>query len=653
MTTTARNMRLKHRSKEITEGPERAPARSYLWAMGLTQEDMDKPFVAVANLASDITPCNVHLDRLVLAAKEGIRQSDSTPFQFGTITVSDGISMGTEGMKVSLVSREVIADSIEVVAFGERMDALVTVAGCDKNMPGCLMAMARLNIPSLFIYGGTIMPGRFQGRDVNVQDVFEAVGAHATGEMSLEQLRELERQACPGEGSCAGLFTANTMSTAIEAMGMSLPRDASIPAIDPRKTEECGLAGTTIMRLLEQDLRPRDILTKAAFENAITVAVSMGGSTNVVLHLMAIAWEAGVDLSLDDFDRIGRSTPYIADMKPGGRYVMADLDRYGGVPLVMKRLLRAGLLHGDAITVTGRTIAENLESMDTIEDQPVVSTVDSPRSATGGLAILYGNLAPEGAVIKVAGSQERVYRGPARVFDQEGSRLSSHSKPAHPVRRRGSYPLRRPQGRSGHAGDAGRYQRSGWTGPGGRRSPDHRRPFFRRHSWSHGGARHPGGSGGRSHRPAPGGRHNYPGHPRTAPGRGSDPRGAGLPAGQLATIAAHVYHRRASQIRQVGILGLRGGGDPVKLNRQGLPRPLGRIMQTVPDTGLAHVRQAIVELLWTTGRKQSIVIGPLEEKSASPAKCRLRPWTTCPSPTPQAWPPCVWPSLKISPSLTI
>ena len=420
MTITEKNLRLKHRSKEITEGPERAPARSYLWAMGLTQEDMDKPFVAVANLASDITPCNIHLDRLVLAAKEGIKQADATPFQFGTITVSDGISMGTEGMKASLVSREVIADSIEVVAFGERMDALVTVAGCDKNMPGCLMAMARLNIPSLFIYGGTIMPGRFQGRDVNVQDVFEAVGAYATGEMSLEQLRELECQACPGEGSCAGLFTANTMSSAIEAMGMSLPRDASIPAIDPRKTEECGLAGSTVMRLLEQDLRPRDIMTKAAFENAITVAVSMGGSTNVVLHLMAIAWEAGVELSLDDFDRIGRNTPYIADMKPGGRYVMADLDRYGGVPLVMKRLLRAGLLHGDAITITGRTIAENLESMDTIEDQPVISTVDSPRSPTGGLAILYGNLAPDGAVIKVAGSQERVYRGPARVFDQEG-----------------------------------------------------------------------------------------------------------------------------------------------------------------------------------------------------------------------------------------
>ena len=421
MTATSRTLRLKHRSKEITEGPERAPARSYLWAMGLTQEDMDKPFVAVANLASDVTPCNIHLDQLVQAAKEGIRQADGTPFQFGTITVSDGISMGTEGMKASLVSREVIADSIEVVAFAERMDALVTVAGCDKNMPGCLMAMARLNIPSVFIYGGTIMPGRFQGRDVNVQDVFEAVGAYAKGDMPLDQLRDLERRACPGEGSCAGLFTANTMSTAIEALGMSLPGDASIPAVDARKLEECRSAGSTVMRLLEQDLQPRDIMTKQAFENAITVAVSMGGSTNVVLHLMAIAREAEVDLTLDDFDRISRNTPYIADMKPAGRYVMADLDRYGGVPLAMKGLLRAGLLHGDAMTITGRTIAENLESVDTVEDQPVVYTPESPRSPTGGLAILYGNLAPDGAVIKVAGYQERAYRGPARVFDQEQS----------------------------------------------------------------------------------------------------------------------------------------------------------------------------------------------------------------------------------------
>ena len=425
MTTASRspekNLQMKHRSREITHDTQRAPARAMLMAMGLTREDMNKPFVAIANLASDVTPCNVHLDRFAQAAKEGVREADGVAFEFGTITVSDGISMGTEGMKTSLVSREVIADSIELVTFGERMDGLITIAGCDKNMPGCLMATARLNVPSIFIYGGSIMPGQYNGRDVNIQDVFEAVGAYATGNMTLEELTDLECRACPGEGSCAGLFTANTMSTAFEAMGMSLPGDASIPAIDPRKVEESRRAGAAMLRLLEEDLRPRDILTKQAFENAITVAVSMGGSTNVVLHLLAIAWEAGVELTLEDFDRISRSTPYIADMKPAGRYVMADLSRYGGVALVMKRLLAAGMLHGDCPTVTGKTLAENLQEVETIEDQPIITQVDSPRSPTGGLAILRGNLAPEGAVIKVAGHQERVYRGPARVFDQEQS----------------------------------------------------------------------------------------------------------------------------------------------------------------------------------------------------------------------------------------
>ena len=419
MTTTSTDLRLKHRSKEITEGPDRAPARAMLMAMGLSQEDLQKPFLAIANLASDVTPCNVHLDRIAQAAKEGIRAANGIPFEFGTITISDGISMGTEGMKASLVSREVIADSIEVVAFGERMDGLVTIAGCDKNMPGCLMAIARLNIPSIFIYGGTIMPGRFQGNDVNIQDVFEAVGAYAKGDMSLADLQELECNACPGEGSCAGLFTANTMSTAIEALGMSLPGDASIPAIDSRKLDVARQAGRTLLRLLEEDVRPRDILTRQAFENAITMVVAMGGSTNAVLHLMAIANEAEVNLGLEDFDRIGRNTPYIADMRPAGRYVMADLNRYGGIALVAKRLLQAGLLHGDCMTVTGKTLRENIEAVATIDDQPVVYPVDAPRSPTGGLAILHGNLAPDGAVIKVAGHQERVYRGPARVFDQE------------------------------------------------------------------------------------------------------------------------------------------------------------------------------------------------------------------------------------------
>ena len=419
MTTVTKPAKTKHRSKELTHDPQRAPARAMLMAMGITQEDMEKPFVAIASLASDVTPCNVHLDRFAQAAKEGVRAADGVPFKFGTITVSDGISMGTEGMKTSLVSREVIADSIELVTFGERMDGLITIAGCDKNMPGCMMAIARLNVPSIFMYGGSIMPGQYNGKDVNIQDVFEAVGTYAKGGMTLDQLKELECRACPGEGSCAGLFTANTMSTAIEVLGMSLPGDASIPAIDPRKMGEARDVGRALIRLLEEDLRPRDILTKQAFENAITVAVSMGGSTNVVLHLLAIAREAEVPLSLEDFDRISRSTPYIADMKPAGRYVMADLSRYGGIALVMKRLLAAGLLKGDAMTVTGKTLAQNLQGMETIDDQPIISEVDSPRSPTGGLAILRGNLAPEGAVIKVAGHQERVFRGPARVFDQE------------------------------------------------------------------------------------------------------------------------------------------------------------------------------------------------------------------------------------------
>ena len=411
---------LKHKSMEITQGPQRAPARSMLRATGLDDKDLVRPFVGVANLASDVTPCNFHLSRLAAKVKEGARAAGGTPFQFGTITVSDGISMGTEGMKASLVSREVIADSIELVSMAEWFDALVTVAGCDKNMPGCLMAMARLNIPSVFVYGGTIMPGRFQGRDVNIQDVFEAVGAHSRGNMTDAELAELERVACPGEGSCAGLFTANTMSSAIEALGMSLPLDASIPAIDPRKAEECVRAGEAVLHLLELDIKPRDIMTREAFENAITVVVAMGGSTNAVLHLLAMSREAGVALEIDDFDTISRNTPYIADMRPGGRYVMADLDRIGGVPQVMKRLLDAGLLHGDAMTVTGRTVRENLEDVVVQEEgQDILHPVASPLSPTGSLVVVKGNLAPEGAVIKVAGGHHTRHQGPARVFDRE------------------------------------------------------------------------------------------------------------------------------------------------------------------------------------------------------------------------------------------
>ena len=410
---------LKHRSRDITEGPERAPARSYFRAMGLNDDDLRKPFIGIANSASDVTPCNVHLGRLSQAAREGIRAAGGTPFEFGTITVSDGISMGTEGMKASLVSREVIADSIELVAFAQRFDALVTLGGCDKNLPGAVMAAARLNIPAVFVYGGTIMPGSYQGRDINVQDVFEAVGAHSKGSITLDELRDIEECACPGEGSCAGLFTANTMAAAIEALGMSLPGHSSIPAPDPRKTAATREAGEAAYRLLERGITPRHILTREAFENSIAVVCAMGGSTNAVLHLLAIAHEAQVPLSLEDFDRISKDTPYIADMRPGGKYVMADLDRVGGVPLVMKRLLEAGLIHGEPITVTGKSVRENLQEVDATRGKPVVYPVENPITPTGGLVVLKGNLAPEGGVLKVAGHEGVYHQGPARVFDQE------------------------------------------------------------------------------------------------------------------------------------------------------------------------------------------------------------------------------------------
>ena len=418
MTIEAKS-RLKHRSHVVSDGPDRAAARAMLRAVGLRDDDMDKPFISVANLASDVTPCNVHLDRLAQKVKQGVWDANGVPFLFGTITVSDGISMGTEGMKASLVSREVIADSIETVTFGESMDGLIVVAACDKNMPGAMMAMARLNVPALFVYGGAILPGNYLGRDINIQDMFEAVGAYSQGKLSRDELESMERVACPGEGACSGMFTANTMSSAIEAMGMSLPGAASIPAVDPRNEEIAHRAGMALYNLLERNIKPRDIMTHEAFENAITVVLAMGGSTNAVLHLLAIANEAQVPLDIDDFDRLSRVTPYITDLRPGGRFVMSDVDKAGGVPVVMNELLRAGLLHPDVMTVTGRTLAENLAEFDGQPDSRVVYPVSSPRSPTGGLVILKGNLATEGAVMKVAGTKHLSHEGPARVFNGE------------------------------------------------------------------------------------------------------------------------------------------------------------------------------------------------------------------------------------------
>ena len=418
MTTEARS-KLKRKSHVVSEGPARAGARAMLRAVGLKDEDMDKPFVAVANLASDVTPCNVHLDRLAQKVKQGVWDANGVPFLFGTITVSDGISMGTEGMKASLVSREVIADSIETVAFAESMDGLIVVAACDKNMPGAIMAMARLNIPALFVYGGTILPGHYRGEDINIQDMYEAVGAYSQGKLTEEELLAMERVACPGEGACAGMFTANTMASAIEALGMSVPGAASIPAVDPRVEDVAHDAGAVLYNLLERDIKPRDILTREALENAITVVLAMGGSTNAVLHLLAIAHEAEVPLDIDDFDRLSSRTPYLTDLRPAGRFVMSDVDKAGGVPVVMRELLKAGLLHGDVMTITGKSLAENLQAFDREPDSRVIYPVSSPRSPTGGLVILKGNLAPEGGVMKVSGTKHHVHEGPARVFDGE------------------------------------------------------------------------------------------------------------------------------------------------------------------------------------------------------------------------------------------
>ncbi|HEV2361532.1 MAG TPA: dihydroxy-acid dehydratase [Acidimicrobiales bacterium] len=417
---------LKIRSREVTDGFRRAPARAMLRAVGMTDDDFAKPQIGVASSWNEVTPCNLPLDKLAARAKEGVRAAGGFPFEFGTIAVSDGISMGHEGMRASLVSREVIADSVELVMHAERFDGLVSLAGCDKSLPGMLMAAARLDLPSVFVYGGSILPGRLGDEALDIVSVFEAVGACAAGEMSEERLGEIERHACPTMGSCAGMFTANTMASIAEALGMSMPGGASPPAVDKRRDDSAYASGTAVVRLLELGLTPRRIMTKAAFENAIAITMALGGSTNAVLHLLAIAREARVELSIDDFDRVGRRVPHIADMKPHGRFHMSDLDRIGGVPVVMRELLEAGLLDGDCLTVTGKTIAENLEDLSpTAPDGEVVHEMSRPIHASGGIAILRGSLAPDGAVVKVAGIDELRFEGTARVFDGEEAAMEA------------------------------------------------------------------------------------------------------------------------------------------------------------------------------------------------------------------------------------
>ena len=412
---------LNAKSRAITQGDRRAPSRAMLRAIGFTDEDFEKPIIGVANGQSEITPCNAGLDKLADIASGQIRKSGGMPQMFGTITISDGISMGTEGMKCSLVSREVIADSIETVCRGASMDAVICIGGCDKNMPGAMIAMARLNIPGLFVYGGTIKPGHLDGNDLTVVSVFEAVGQFGAGTIDQNQLINIEQNACPGFGSCGGMFTANTMSSAFEALGMSLPYSSTMANEDKDKEISTGQSAKALLNMIEKNILPRDIMTREAFENAIKVVMAVGGSTNAVLHLLAIAHSAEVQLSIDDFEVIRKKVPVFCDMKPSGKYVAIDLHHAGGIPQVMKMMLNAGLLHGDCLTVTGKTIAENLKDVpdQSREDQDVILPLDRPKSAEGHLVILRGNLCPEGAVAKVLGVKTQNFSGPARTFNSE------------------------------------------------------------------------------------------------------------------------------------------------------------------------------------------------------------------------------------------
>jgi len=411
---------LRIRSKVISEGVNRVPNRAMLRAVGFTDEDFKKPMIGVASTWSEVTPCNIHINGLGVRVKGGAERNGGAPLIFNTITVSDGIAMGHEGMRFSLPSREVIADSIETVAGAERFDALVAIGGCDKNTPACLMAIGRLNIPSVYVYGGTIQPGKWQGRDLNIVSAFEAVGQYHEGLIDEHELHQVECHACPGAGSCGGMYTANTMAAAAEAMGMTLPGSSSIPAISPAKGDECERAGKTAVELLRLGIYPRDIMTLKAFENAITVVMALGGSTNALLHLIAIAHSIQLKLTLDDFERIRPRVPHIADLKPSGKYVMQDLNDVGGVPAVMKLLLAHGLLHGDCLTVTGKTLAENLQDWPALsEGQQVIYPLDKPLKASGPLVVLKGNLAPEGSVAKMSGLSVHQFSGPARVYDSE------------------------------------------------------------------------------------------------------------------------------------------------------------------------------------------------------------------------------------------
>jgi dihydroxy-acid dehydratase len=544
-------------SRTILAGPDRAPARAMLRAVGLGDADFDRPLIGIANTWTETTPCNYHLRALADWVKEGVRQAGGTPLEFNTIVISDGITMGTEGMKTSLVSREVVADSIELMVRGHMFDGVVALSGCDKTIPGTVMALARVDRPGLMLYGGSILPGRHRGRDVTIQDVFEAVGARAAGRIDDHELHEIECAACPGAGACGGQFTANTMATAFEVVGISPLGSGSVPALDPAKADVARECGRLVVRLVEEDVSPSRILTKAALENGIAAVAATGGSTNAVLHLLAVAHDAGVDLSMEAFDRISARTPLLADLKPGGRFVAADMHRAGGVGLVVQRLLAAGLLDGNALTVTGQTLAEAAATVQETPGQQVVHPLDRPLKRSGGLVILRGNLAPDGCVLKVAGHERTHHRGPARVFDREEDAFAAVQ--AGRIQKGDVLVIRYegPKGGPGMRemlGDGG----AGGVGSGRARGAAHGRPVLGGDPRADGGSRGAGSRGGWPHRRRGGRRSDRVRRGEAPVGRRVGRRDAARAPGGVARAGAALHHGRAGQVRPPGGLSFAG-----------------------------------------------------------------------------------------------
>ena len=556
------------RSLTITSGSHRAPARAMLKAVGFTDDDLRKPLVGVANTWIEIGPCNLHLRRLAVAVKDGVRAAGATPMEFNTVSVSDGITMGTEGMRMSLVSREVIADSIELVARANHFDALVILVGCDKTIPGAAMALARLDIPGLVLYGGSIAPGRWQGKDVTIQDVFEAVGAFDSGRLSQSEFAALENSACPGAGACGGQFTANTMATACEFLGLSPFGSASVPAMDADKDAVAREAGKLVVELLARDLRPRQILSASAFENAIAAVAATGGSTNAVLHLMAIAKEAGVALRLEDFDRISASVPLVADLKPGGRFVATDLHAAGGTLLVAQRLNEAGRLHTSPLTVSGRTIGDEAARAKESPGQEVVRPLDAPLQPSGGLAILTGNLAPSGCVVKATKTTPRHAPGPGAGLRPRGRCRGRPDPGRHPCWRRRRDPIRGTKGRTRHARDAGGDRRNHGRRAGRVGRAHHGRPFLGRDARTDGGPRRPGSRGRRSHRGCARRRHDRHRRGRArAPDR-SVRRGIEGQARDVEAAGATLRDRRHGEVRAARVLRVSRGDNGVVVSYQ-------------------------------------------------------------------------------------